>query len=510
MNQEIDAIEQYRITVSRVVLFIIGMSSIIGGLVISTMRLCGLYKEISMVALGGYIGLTIIEAFFCYKISKGIVRDGRIVDKEYKLAKDYIFAIAILDYNCLCYIVPSREFWYMIFYFLIVCSLFLDIKMLFKMLGASFISIVALFVLKPNVLPFKEVFLEEMVIRFIMIIMVYAGLAIMLYFTGNILTKTKEDQVTNNRNKLKEIVGKVSRLVDQLSDMIVSLSAVAQTENASMEEIASLSEDITGNNKDILEESQKSIFNLDKVSLSSKDISNKMREIQVISAHMVQTSTDNEKALNEVLDISDMLKESTNYTLGVAEQLQIKANQVDQLLGIIQQVAEETNLLALNAAIEAARAGEAGRGFSVVAQQVRKLSDSTKESLSNVNRVVEEFKEDTKKVEKLTKDNTQQIINQNMVLVATVEAIKNMIEQLKASAESVEIVDKLSEEQSKCMNETVVFNNEIMGSIKSEIEQFDSIAGLVQDNKSQIEQIVISIDQLNSIVIEINELLDRG
>ena len=125
-----------------------------------------------------------------------------------------------------------------------------------------------------------------------------------------------------------------------------------------------------------------------------------MHETDKISMSLAQISTDNEEALNKVLRINDELKEATEHNLGLTQNLQEKTERIDQMLNLIQQVAEETNLLALNAAIEAARAGDAGKGFAVVAQEVRKLSDSTKDSLVNINKLITEFKNDVAQVGK--------------------------------------------------------------------------------------------------------------
>lgn len=91
-------------------------------------------------------------------------------------------------------------------------------------------------------------------------------------------------------------------------------------------------------------------------------------------------------------DLGEMLKE--------IHQLQQISNQIFDIVSIVQTIAEQTNLLSLNASIEAARAGEHGKGFAVVAEEVRKLSDQTKNSVTNVSSLISGTKEQVDKISK--------------------------------------------------------------------------------------------------------------
>lgn len=328
-----------------------------------------------------------------------------------------------------------------------------------------------------------------------------------IYLVETILTNAKEEEVKASQNRVENILSNVTKIMGKLTVASKNLSEIAQTENASMEEIASVSEVIEASNSKLLDGSKKSTVNLQTLNGSSREIVSEINHIELKATELVEISQENENLLNEVLSISDHLKESTGNTLKTAKQLQDKTDKIDGLLEIIQQVADETNLLALNAAIEAARAGEAGRGFSVVAQEVRKLADSTKKSLGNVKEVVESFKVDAAKVEKLTKENTEQMDNQYEVINGTVVAIKRMIEDLRETDINIKNMKDLTTKQDNYMNETIDFNQVIVENITSEIEQFQGIFNLVQENKDEIQNMTDNICELNEMIMEIDKLL---
>lgn len=209
-----------------------------------------------------------------------------------------------------------------------------------------------------------------------------------------------------------------------------------------------------------------------------------------------------------MLTISEGIKDSTTHTLNVTEKLQEQVQKLDGLIKIIEQVAEETNLLALNASIEAARVGSAGSGFAVVASQVKKLSESTQQSLENVRAVIGDFQGNTETVEKLMKDNVLQIENQNEVIHHTVETIIDLISKLKGSAVRITQINELTQNQHQYAEETVAFNEQASQTMKEQVIQVEGITNLVHENTKGIEKIVHETDTLNEEINRIRLLVE--
>ena len=334
------------------------------------------------------------------------------------------------------------------------------------------------------------------------------GVLLTSYFSGHILANVGQERMNENTAKLKNVIDKVAKLMGKLENTSSNLICISEEENASMQEIASVTMSIVGEGNAVLEKSAVSKEKLVQLKEQVDCILAEMEQTQKITDDIVEVSESNQEALNNVLQISNTIDESTGNTLEVTKALQGKVEEMGGLIKLIENIAAETNLLALNASIEAARAGEEGRGFSVVAEQVKKLSENTSKSLQNVQDVIESFRVDTKRVEDLMSGNVKEIEAQNKVTHETVEVINQTMKRLKKSAQQVERVKALTSEQHEYTKEIVDFNDEVASCVNDQVNHVGNISELIGQNKTAIEQIVLQVEELNTLVAEIQQVLE--
>ncbi len=284
--------------------------------------------------------------------------------------------------------------------------------------------------------------------------------------------------VEKNEVEIENLLDRVNNVADQLGEASQVLVGTAQTESASTQELSAISETLLESSERMLDKSERSRDNLTNLEESSHNMELKMQDVNRISQELVEISVSNEKALNHLMGMSEEVKNSTNQTMAVTDKLLTESGEIGKTLDIINEIAESINLLALNASIEAARAGEAGRGFAVVAQEVGHLAENTKESLQNVNDVVTRVQMGTNDVSEFMNKNTKQLLEQNKVILETVEGVRKI-------------------------------NEEVVTSIQSENQEFSNIASMVQSSSQEIVALSEQVDNINAMVEQLEKLLER-
>lgn len=500
MDEKISVVEEYRLKSLKIVVILCSGFCLLGAIsnLGSVPKAAGV-KEIILI-VGSIIMIAEAIAFIiCSRKSK---EGGRINYKYYRYVEILTLIASGINYPMMFPKSPSIEIIFAFILFISLTMVFIDEKLniiQYTILGTE--TIIG-FIMYPDIL--KSISADSTIVCILGTI--FCTFMFIRYCT-RILINVKQEQVKENSERLKSVLEQVTILTTQLGKASKEILEITENENASMEEIASMSMSMGDSNQKTLLNTKKSAENIEALGESNQNIFDKVANNHDVLNELVMFSASKEEALNKVLKISDKVKNSINYTLNEAKILQEKAKRIDELLEIIKEVAEATNLLSLNANIEAARAGQAGKGFAVVAQEVRKLSESTKVSLRNVNEVVNEFKVRVQSVEDLTNENANQIIEQNRMLEETAEGIKEMIRKLEDSSQIIMEIKKLAYEQNNYVKETVVFNENVVTNIKEESDQFTQIDLLVQWNKDRIQDLVISMNQLNKMVENVEELL---
>lgn len=509
-KKALTALEVYINKVYVMVLLLIPGTCILAGMGYTMNKLQGYYGVVSWPALIVFdLTCLLYMAIGIYFIRTG-KKDGLVQESKLKQSKIFLVIIMFTQFNFISYMVPSTEFWAFAFLFTVVTALLLDTKMVAATIIEIVVSLVVSWIIKgPALLPVKdEYFLPNIIGRCVCVGLSLFYIFLLTYTIEHILVNAKKDEVEKNNERVQNVLNKVTYIANNLGEASNALVGSSQTESASTQELSAISENLLETSSEMMEKSEQSKENLANLEESSYNMKVKMEDVDRISKELVDLSVSNEQALNHLLGISEEVENSTNKTREVTEKLLTESGEIGKTLDIINEIVESINLLSLNASIEAARAGEAGRGFAVVAQEVGHLADNTKESLQSVNDVVTRVQMGTNDVSEFMNRNAEQLLNQNKVIVETVEGIRKMMNLLKKSVDAIEQADQIRVTQSNVIQKTVAINENIAERIQSENEEFSNIAGMVQSNSEEVLAISEQIDNINSMVKELEELLE--
>ncbi|MBR9828446.1 MAG: HAMP domain-containing protein [Oceanospirillales bacterium] len=199
----------------------------------------------------------------------------------------------------------------------------------------------------------------------------------------------------------------------------------------------------------------------------------------------LQESTDGAEITHQAITAISRLQQNIERATGVIQKLDSQSQNVGTVLEVIQKIAEQTNLLALNAAIEAARAGEQGRGFAVVADEVRTLASRTHNSTEEVNAIIATLQSDAK------------------------DAVAVMQEALSAAGDGVEQVQRCNTSLTNINEEVRVINDlnhQVASAVREQSEMASSVERSITEISRSAEETAERSEHLNHVSDELAQL----
>ena len=436
--------------------------------------------------------------------------DGSVKPGKLRQGKIFLILILFIQFNFILYMAPSQEFWAFSFLFVLITGLLLDTKVVLITMAEISISLIAAwFIRGERLLPAKsDLFVSDMFGRVFCMILTMLFIDLNVYMVSHFLIHAKKDELEKNNERVQNVLDKVKEIAGQLEDASGLLVKTSQSEAASTEELSAISSELIESSSHMLHKTDSSKENLDHLEESSKNMEIQMQDVEQIAKELMDKSSSSQQALNNLMSMSGEVEQSTKQARTVTDKLLSETAEIGETLNLINEIAESTNLLALNASIEAARAGEAGKGFAVVAQEVGQLAAGTKNSLQNVNNIIVRVQTGADNVSRFINENAAQVQKQNQVVVETVEAIHEMMEQLKSTVSAVEQAVETGVVQKQVIRETVSINEDIAADIKQENEEFNNIADMLKNNVEEIKTMTIQVDTINTMVTELESLLE--
>ncbi len=495
---------QYQKNLSESITFYCTIGGIGGVAFYAFMKIAGIMSEFTWTNLL-YFSLPVVFNVILMAASNVILKKKN-VETYVNIYKYIIVSVACINYFAIAIFIPYRDIWGTIILILFVSSFYLEKRVvLYGIILSSGTCILSFYVNtcpEPLINSIANITTRLQVISF-------GGVAA---FVGTVLARNllyksckNEFEVSKSFNDLQTVILKVkdiSTTLAQSSDLITQLAS-QQQQAAEMTAI---------NTSDILVGAVKTSQSVTESTELISQLVEKTKHMKERTTGVINNSEELRKiaekgkiSIDDAVEKIMYIKESATATYASAKDLDVKAKEIDTIVGCIQGISKQTNLLSLNASIEAARAGEYGRGFAIVADEIRKLAEQSDSSLNDITITLKDIFKHESRV-----DNLVLKVEEGVEIVkSSKEYYQNIIDELTSTIKHLLDIRDVSEQQLSHTELVNSFIAEVNNVSVMTTQSIEAASASTQQTFASSEELLSSAKELDALAKDMNDMITK-
>lgn len=295
------------------------------------------------------------------------------------------------------------------------------------------------------------------------------------------------------KGSVREMLGSLKAMVEKFEQVMHQINGTSRALVNSSNELSVTAEQIAANAQNAAGESATIATAGEQMAGTSHEISRSCHHAAENSRSTSALAQSGADVVANTITVMQQIAERVKGLSGTVEQLGQRSDQIGQIIGTIEDIADQTNLLALNAAIEAARAGEQGRGFAVVADEVRALAERTTKATREIGDMIKAIQSETKGVVVAMEEGVHEVESGTSEATKSSAALRDILDQVNAVSGEIVQIAQAAEEQTATT-----------GMISGNIQQ---ITDLVQDTAKGSQNCASQAVQLTTCARDLERVL---
>ncbi len=308
---------------------------------------------------------------------------------------------------------------------------------------------------------------------------------------GDLTRKIKID----GNDEVAETAAAFNRFLDQLRSMFVRIDQESVQLTAGVKDIHGVVELLSGDSQRLAELTAENAAAIEQITVSISHIADNSNDADTLIKGTDALSQESVAAVRSVADEAGRSAQDVEALSTMLDGLNHRAQEISGIIQVIKEIADQTNLLALNAAIEAARAGEQGRGFAVVADEVRKLAERTSQATEQITGMIQGVGEETRKAV----DNMQN----------TLDTVRGGAEHSTAAADKITAIRQSMNDVVAKIEEIALSTKEQLSATTSMAQAAEKITNQTQHSDSALQRAAEEVRKLNELAVSLRGLFSN-
>lgn len=287
----------------------------------------------------------------------------------------------------------------------------------------------------------------------------------------------------------------INELAESFNSALVNVSQAVEATASASAQISASSEEMAAGAQEQSSQASEVAVAVEQMTKTIFETSQNSTQATEASKNAGRFAKEGGNVVAETIRGMEIISEVVNHSAKTVHDLGKSSDQIGEIVQVINDIADQTNLLALNAAIEAARAGEQGRGFAVVADEVRKLAERTTTATKEIAVMIKQIQKDTNEAVNSMQKGTSEVERGKVLAEKAGKSLEEIISGTQIVEDIINQVAAASEEQSATSDQIS--------------KNITSISNVTQESASGIEQIAKASEDLNHLTINLQELITQ-
>lgn len=334
---------------------------------------------------------------------------------------------------------------------------------------------------------------------------------------------TAEQLRIKNKDEIGSLAASFNRMADNLRELVRQISISAEHVTMSSEELTAsagqstqASETITTTIQEVTTSTEmqarsvgESVTAINEMSSGVEQIASSAQYTSELSVQTSQKALEGNKAIQTTVKQMDSIHQTMNDLATSVTEMEEQSKEIEQIVEVITAISAQTNLLALNAAIEAARAGEQGRGFAVVADEVRKLAEQSTQSAEKIAHLVSTIKNHTHKVVESMEMGVKEVDSGIQVVHVAGQLFEQIKSDIDAVSGQVQEISAASQQISASTEQVVHAIEEISEGSKVVAAETQNVSASAEEQLAAMEEIASSASSLTKMAEELQQVVGK-
>ena len=300
---------------------------------------------------------------------------------------------------------------------------------------------------------------------------------------------------TKAKDEFGILAGYINTFINNVQHIIKEVQQVSHEVTSGSNQLASVAEQLQSTFQSQTEQMADISMNMINLSSLSEQVSSSLTQSSSRLQNTTSLTQDGAVSLASIRREMKLISENTNNLAKTITTLSESSEDIGRILTVINDIADQTNLLALNAAIEAARAGEAGRGFAVVADEVRKLAERTSTATNEISTIITSFQQESVSAAKNMETTSKSIDSGSNKVEKTLSGFKNVVEGINNANNDIVGITTMVDEQNT--------------SIQDVTSNASSINAGISESNAAITEVASTIEHLQSKTSSLESILNQ-